>query len=199
MTNKEVIDWLNSYQQLKDANIEIEKIRFYAKKDGTGRRIEVWAKGSKRKFEVSICDSAYTKLGVSMPLYCRGLLETDKEYWQNDIRIKILHVMFWRFWPWLKQADFVYNKIVKEYTWEPLMFSEKILDVVFMRQYYGSEANIEKDMFDKPLEELIELFNKDVEDGLYENLCNKIEYPKHDFKWKTTEELLEDKHFLITF
>ena len=138
----------------------------------------------------------FVDLGI--PMYFR-----DKDGWTIDIRMKLLHWLFCRFWIWIKHVDRIYDQYVNGNWGKNPWYTEDdkwSIDIFTRLVHDGwsiSKHTIE-DILDLniPLKEMYNLYNEDVSDNLYKNYGH-IEYGNMTYKELTTEE--EFKNVRISF
>lgn len=111
MTYEHLIDYINNFDYIKNNNITVEKIQFQEVKS-TGHRY-IWVRFKKQKYKAGLYlwphDIRYTQV---QPAFNPGIGEDDKDGWTIDIRRKLLHWLFCRFWIWIKHVDKIYDQYV---------------------------------------------------------------------------------------
>ena len=202
MTYEQLIDYINNFDYIKNNNVEVEKIQFQEVKS-TGHRY-IWVRFKKQKYKAGLYlwphDIRYTQV---QPAFNVGIGEDDKDGWTIDIRRKLLHWLFCRFWIWIKHVDRIYDQYVNGNWGKNSLCTEDdkwSIDIFTGLVHDGwsiSKHTIE-DILDLniPLKEMYNLYNEDVSDNLYKNYGH-IEYGNMTYKELTTDE--EFKNVRIGF
>ena len=191
MNLEQVINQINNLSYIKDNNIEVTKIRFLGNKNGSNRQIWIYFKKQKYPCGVWI-DYRFGKYTQSEPSFVIGVGENDKDYWTFEIREKLCHWIFTRFWIWLKKVDSMYDEYVmgnwpknsycNNIKWELPIFTGLIHDGWCIQKYCL------KHLLEMPsLKDMYEWYNDDVTDNLYKNF-GYINYYNDNYKELTTVE-----------
>ena len=177
MKNAELINYIkNTY------HLDIDKIIFNAD-EYDNRKITIYYKHQEHPSELSIDynDIKYTQ--ASPKLVVVDVID-------KDTKMKILQWMFNRFWIWLKRIDSLYDSLIlgtnNDVPWDIKEF-EWLLKNGYMIQKYNLMDQFD---FSVNLNNIIELYNKDVKDKLYKGLY--IDCEIDNFLMKTKEELYKN-------
>lgn len=177
MTNAELINYINDAYHL-----DIDKIIFNVDKDDH-RKISIYYKYQKYPSEVSI-DYNNIKYTQASP----KLVVVDAV--NKDNKIKMLQWAFNRFWIWLKRIDSLYDSLILgnncNVTWDIEEF-KWLLKNGYMIQKYNLMNKFE---FTPNLNSIIDLYNKDVKDKLYNGLYIDCKIEK--FMMKSKEEVCKN-------
>ena len=192
MTNEQVIEQINNLHFIKEANIKVKKVKFWGNKNGENR--QVWVYFEKQKYPCgSYALGKFMKYGQLEPTFVLGVAQNDKDYWSRDIRRKLCHWLFCRFWIWIKRVDIMYDSYVNgnwdkkslmryEDRWDIPIFTGLVHDGWSIQKY-----NL-KHLLELPsLKDLYDWYNDDVKDNLYKNF-GSIEYGNETYKELTTKE-----------
>lgn len=190
MNKEKVIEQINNLSYLKDNNIEVAKISIKGNKSGGNRQIWVYFKKQKYPCGVWI-DYRLSKYTQSEPSFVIGVGEKDKDYWTYEIRVKLCHWLFCRFWIWLKKVDLMYDQFVMGHwpknsycniTWELPIFTGLIHDGWCIQKYCLKHL-----LEMPPLKDMYDWYNNDVTNDLYKNF-GYINYYDNNYKELTTNE-----------
>lgn len=190
MNKEKVIEQINNLSYLKDNNIEVAKISIKGNKSGCNRQIWVYFKKQKYPCGVWI-DYRLSKYTQSEPSFVIGVGEKDKDYWTYEIRVKLCHWLFCRFWIWLKKVDLMYDQFVMGHwpknsycniTWELPIFTGLIHDGWCIQKYCLKHL-----LEMPPLKDMYDWYNNDVTNDLYKNF-GYINYYDNNYKELTTNE-----------
>lgn len=192
MTKEQVIEQINNLPFIKDANITVNRIKFDSNKEGNHRFI--WVYFNKQKYACGVVIiGKYFKYTQTEPTFVPGVGENDKDYWSEEVRRKLCHWLFCRFWIWIKRVDMMYDSYVNgnwgknslmttEDKWELPIFTGLIHDG------WSIQKHLLKHLFKLPnLKDMYDWYNDDVKDNLYKNF-GYIEYGNETYKELTTEE-----------
>ena len=183
-----LIDELNNLPFIKNEDIEVSKLTFNGNRKAENRRVNVYF--TKQKYSCSA--GIWNKMGEFnqlLPVFFPGVDKTDKTF---DIRVKMCHWLFMRFYIWLKRIDLRYDSLVntdEEYfKWEPEIFAG-LLDESYAKQYWQDHNLFNKGIqMEKNPEKLIKYYNEDSKNKLYPSDFGEIIYPKHDYKLLSKQE-----------
>lgn len=192
MNKEQVIEQINNLSYLKDNNIEVAKISIKGNKSGGNRQIWVYFKNQKYPCGVFI-DYRFSKYTQSEPAFVIGVDEKDKDYWTFEIREKLCHWVFCRFWIYLKRIDSMYDSYVNGNwpknswmnhldKWEIPIFTGLIYDGWCIQKH-----NLNHLLEMPSLKDMYDWYNDDVNDNLYKNFGH-IEYYEYPYKKMTNEE-----------
>jgi hypothetical protein len=177
MTNAELINYINDTYHL-----DIDKIIFNVDKNDH-RKISVYYKYQKYPSEVSI-DYNNIKYAQASPRF----VVVDAV--NKEAKLKMLQWMFNRFWIWLKRIDSLYDSLIlgtdNDVPWDIEEF-EWLLKNGYMIQKYNLMDQFD---FSVNLNNIIDLYNKDIKDKLYKGL--HIDCEIDNFLMKTKEELYKN-------
>lgn len=192
MTNEQVIEQINNLPFLKEANMKVQKIKFWGTKEGKNR--QVWVYFEKQKYPCGVwVDYRFSRYTQSDPSFVSGVGVNDKNYWSENIRIELCHWLFTRFWIYIKGVDIIYDGYVNgnwsknslmKYAdkWDVPIFTRLVHDGWSIQKY-----NLKHLLEMSPLKDMYDWYNDDVKDNLYKNF-GYIEYGNWTYKELTTEE-----------
>ena len=195
MTKEQVLEQINNLPFMKEANMKANKLRIEGNKKGGNRRIFIYFEKQKYSCGVLVSGRFY-KYTQTEPTFFTGVSPNDKDYWSEEIRRKLCHWLFCRFWIYLKGVDIMYDGYVNgnwpknswmKYTdkWDVPIFTGLIHDGWSIQKYSL------KHLFNMPpLKNIYEWYNDDVKDNLYKNF-GYIEYGNETYKELTTKEEFE--------
>ena len=195
MTKEQVLEQINNLSFMKEANMKANKLRIEGNKNGGNRRIFVYFEKQKYSCGVLVSGRFY-KYTQTEPTFFTGVGPNDKDYWSEEVRRKLCHWMFCRFWIYLKGVDIIYDQYVngnwgkhsfmtKEDKWDLNIFTGLIHDGWSIQKYYL------KHLFNMPpLKNMYEWYNDDVKNDLYKNF-GYIKYFDSNYKELTTVEEFE--------
>jgi hypothetical protein len=195
MTYEALINQIENLSFIKNANINVKKVKFHGDKNGKNR--QVWVYFEKQKYPCGVwVDHRSSKYTQSSPSFVIGISEEDKDYWSAKTREELCHWIFNRFWIYLKNIDSMYDAYVNgnwpknslmKYTdkWNVPIFTGLIHDGWSIQKYY-----IKHLLELVPLKQMYDWYNDDVKDNLYKNF-GYIEYGNKSYKELTTIEEFE--------
>ena len=183
MTNADLIKKIDSLFHL-----DIDKIVFNKNSKDDRRRISIYYKYQKYPSEVSI---DYNRvLHTQAPPRFVVVDAVNKE-----AKLKMLQWIFCRFWIWLKRIDSLYNSLVlgddNFVQWDIEEF-EWLLKNAYMIQKYNEMDNFD---FTINLNDVIQSYNKDVKDKLYDGI--NIDCEIDNFMMKPKEEVYKNTDLII--
>lgn len=192
MTYEALIEQINNLHFIKESNIKVKKVKFWGNKNGENR--QVWVYFEKEKYPCgSYALGQFMKYTQLEPTFVLGVAENDKDYWSGDIRRKLCHWLFCRFWIWIKRVDIMYDSYVNgnwskkslmkyEDRWDVPIFTDLVHDGWSIQKY-----NLKHLLELPPLKDMYDWYNDDIKDNLYKNF-GYIEYGNETYKELTTEE-----------
>jgi len=192
MTYKSLINQINNLPFIKEVNIKVKRVNFDCNKKGKNRFVWVYFEKQKYPCVASVIGRKF-KYRQFEPTFVAGVSSDDKDFWSVDVRIKLCHWLYNRFWIWLKFVDKMYDSYVNgnwcknslltyDDRWEVPVFTGLIHDGWSIQKHA-----IKHIMELSPLKDMYEWYNYDVKDNLYNNFGH-IEYSNETYKELTTEE-----------
>lgn len=170
--------------------MKLKDIKFKCTKTGKNRIAELTVDGYKDKVQVYVsphsCDREF---GVTLPVFGFDDRIVMSSQDKKDLR-HICEYVYSIYWVWLKEADVFFNELVKDG-----LSVEKALNVIAGN--YNRSAQIAKEHFEEDFVDLIRNYQFDCSEDRYPVFQN-IELPvTYSYKWKSKEELLKEKFFIL--